>query len=357
MRLELGSSVCQDGDGGAEAYCSFRKMAVFSNATTRVVYGSLPSLRHQATRLQAAQSSSRKVQQAPIKRSLGPSRQPPCSNNIHHFDMSFEQSANLESQPTTWRRQDDPTYADDPEFNAFTQQLSDKLFSASSSVTQLSRQVALLGTKRETERVRERVRDLIEETQNDIKEIGEGLKRVAVWEDMNPGQKFTQGKLNREFRASLTEFQVLQRTAIDKQRESASAARAALEDARPGSPSGQQRPAGPGQEQEQLRLADQSEVDFQENLIMEREIEIRQIEQSMGELNELFRDVAHMVHEQGEQLDLISDNVVRTRDDTRGASRELTQASRHQRNARNKACCLLIILAVVLTVVIVAVVV
>ncbi|KAH0006843.1 hypothetical protein KCU72_g13846, partial [Aureobasidium melanogenum] len=108
------------------------------------------------------------------------------------------------------------------------------------------------------------------------------------------------------------------------------------------------------QQQEQLRLADQSEVDFQESLIVEREAEIRNIEQSVGELNELFRDVAHMVHDQGGQLDIISNNVTSTRDDTQGADRELRTASRHQKNARNKMCCLLLILAVILTVVIVA---
>lgn len=110
------------------------------------------------------------------------------------------------------------------------------------------------------------------------------------------------------------------------------------------------------QEQEQLRLADQTEVDFQESLIVERESEIRNIEQSVGELNELFRDVAHMVHEQGQSLDIISDNVVNVRDDTRGADQNLRTASRHQKNARNKACCLLLILAVILTFVILAVV-
>ena len=98
-------------------------------------------------------------------------------------------------------------------------------------------------------------------------------------------------------------------------------------------------------------------MDFQEQMIIEREAEIRQIESSVTELNELFRDVAHIVHEQGEQLDIISDNVQTTRDDTRGADSELRTASRHQQSARNKACCLLLILAVVLIVVILAVVV
>jgi t-SNARE complex subunit (syntaxin) len=174
-----------------------------------------------------------------------------------------------------------------------------------------------------------------------------------------PSQRFTQSKLNREFQASLKEFQDLQRTALDKERQAAAANRAALDEQQAGSPSGTRRTGAGGQqlqEQDQLRLASQDEVDFQESLIIERESEIRNIEQSVGELNELFRDVAHMVHEQGEQLDVIAENVEGVRDDTRGADVELRTASRHQRNARNKMCCLLLILAVVLTVVILAVV-
>lgn len=95
-------------------------------------------------------------------------------------------------------------------------------------------------------------------------------------------------------------------------------------------------------------------MDFQESLIIERETEIRNIEQSVGELNELFRDVAHIVHEQGGQVDIISDNVENVTGDTRGANVELRSASRHQKGARNKACCLLVILAVILVIIVLA---
>jgi t-SNARE complex subunit (syntaxin) len=171
---------------------------------------------------------------------------------------------------------------------------------------------------------------------------------------IQPSQKYTQNKLNQEFKASLTEFQSLQRSALDKQR----AARSALEQEQESSLS----PTQSGQQQQQLQqqqpvLADQSEVNFNETLIIERESEIRNIEQSVGELNELFRDVAHMVHEQGQSLDIISENVVQTRDDTRNADQQLRTASRHQKSARGKACCLLIILVIVLAVIILAVVV
>ena len=171
-------------------------------------------------------------------------------------------------------------------------------------------------------------------------------------------QKYTQQKLSREFQASGTEFQSIQRLALEKQRASASAARTALESNDSSapysdSPSQQQSQL---QEQDQLRLASQDEVDFQDSLIVERESEIRNIEQSVGELNELFRDVAHIVHEQGGQLDTIAGNVENVATDTRHADLELRSANRYQKSARGKACCLLVILAIVFTIVILAVV-
>lgn len=103
-------------------------------------------------------------------------------------------------------------------------------------------------------------------------------------------------------------------------------------------------------------MASQDEVDFQEQMIIERESEIRNIEQSVGELNELFRDVAHMVHEQGAQLDIIEENVEVTHDASRGAHVNLKQASNYQKSARSKACILLLILAIVLVIIVLAVV-
>jgi t-SNARE complex subunit (syntaxin) len=170
-----------------------------------------------------------------------------------------------------------------------------------------------------------------------------------------PSQKYTQQKLSREFQASLREFQTIQRQALEKQRTSATAARTALEDAE-GTGGGEgDTQLGDLQSQEQLRLASQDEVDFQESLIVEREAEIRNIEQGVSELNELFRDVAHIVGEQGEQLDTIAANVDNTRTDTRGADLELRSAARYQKNARSKACILLLGLAIILTIILLAV--
>jgi t-SNARE complex subunit (syntaxin) len=144
----------------------------------------------------------------------------------------------------------------------------------------------------------------------------------------------------------------VQRRSLERER----ASKAALEET-----AAAQSPSGHDQQQlqsmEEPRLAQQAEVDYQENLIIEREVEIRQIEQSVGELNELFRDVAHIVREQGDMLDVIDVNVENTLSDTRGADADLRSASRYQKAARNKACCLLLIMAIILIIVILAVVV
>ncbi len=183
--------------------------------------------------------------------------------------------------------------------------------------------------------------------------------RGTLTQSQQPSQKYTQQKLSREFQASGTEFQSIQRTALEKQRASANQARTAIDSNDTSSlprytDDPQQQQQLQRQEQEQLHLASQDEVDFQESLIVEREAEIRNIETSVGELNELFRDVAHIVHEQGTQIDTISGNVQNVAGDTRQADVELRSASRYQKSARGKACCLLLILAVVLVIIILA---
>lgn len=97
--------------------------------------------------------------------------------------MSFDQLSNLESQPTTMRRQD--AYQDDPEFSRLSQDLSTKLFTLTGNISRISQQLALLGTKRDTERVRERVHDLLEETKDTFKDVGEGVKKIQSWEDVS----------------------------------------------------------------------------------------------------------------------------------------------------------------------------
>ncbi|OAA57478.1 t-SNARE [Niveomyces insectorum RCEF 264] len=283
--------------------------------------------------------------------------------------MSFDQLSSMEAG----RRRggtanndgstDHGAYTDDPSFQVLAQRLSNTLFKLQGHSANLRRDIGHLGTRQDNARVRERVNDVLEEARSLFKEVGEGVKKVQAWEDVTPTQRYTQQKLSREFQAALSEFQILQRRALEKEKASVSAARAAVGDETEAAGGGggggggheQQALLEQQQEQELLRLAPQDEVDFQEALIIEREDEIRNIEQGVSDLNVLFTQVATMVQEQGEQLDDIANNVEDVRTDTRGADYELRSAAQYQRNARGKACCLLLVLAVILTIVLLAV--
>lgn len=97
------------------------------------------------------------------------------------------------------------------------------------------------------------------------------------------------------------------------------------------------------QEQAQLDM----QIDIDESLIRDREERIRQIEGDILDINEIFRDLATMVYEQGEIVDSIEANVEHAHTNVEGANVQLSKASEYQKKARKKMCILLIILVIV----------
>ncbi|KAM0246598.1 hypothetical protein ACHAQJ_010159 [Trichoderma viride] len=261
--------------------------------------------------------------------------------------MAYERLSSLEAG------QSGAGYSDDPAFQDLQYELKNKLQSLLGNNRKLANDVNVLGTKKDTPRLRERVHDTMEKSREVCKEIGDGVKKLQTWDDLTKQQKYEQTKISSDFQTAIQEFQGLQRRALEKERASVTAAREAQASEITGAGGEEQLQL---QQQQQLsQLAPQDEVDFQEALIVEREEEIRNIEQGVGDLNVLFKQVAQIVTEQGQQLITISDTVENIHESTRGADVETRQAARYQKAARNKGCCLLLILAVILTIVLLAI--
>ena len=67
--------------------------------------------------------------------------------------------------------------------------------------------------------------------------------------------------------------------------------------------------------QEQRRqelMQTEGEMEFNNSLIEEREAGIMEIQQQIGEVNEIFQDLAVLVNEQGQMIDDIEANIVST---------------------------------------------
>lgn len=93
--------------------------------------------------------------------------------------MSFDRLPSLESQSTTSR------YSDDPAFDRLAESLARNLFGLNNNVTRLSREIALMGTSKDSETIRERVRTVMEQTREGFKQVGEGVKKIQAWENVS----------------------------------------------------------------------------------------------------------------------------------------------------------------------------
>jgi syntaxin 7 len=91
--------------------------------------------------------------------------------------MSFDQLSALESGR--------PTYSDDPGFQQLLSELRNKVFALQRNISQLRTDINLLGTRRDTGRVRERVHGLLDKSRELCKDVGEGVKQLQTWEDLS----------------------------------------------------------------------------------------------------------------------------------------------------------------------------
>ncbi|KAG0323973.1 hypothetical protein BG004_003573 [Podila humilis] len=89
------------------------------------------------------------------------------------------------------------------------------------------------------------------------------------------------------------------------------------------------------------------ELATQESILQERESEILKIEQGMGQVLEVMRELGTLVHEQQGGVDFLHDNILQTRGRIQLAQKELVQASEHQRKSREKLCYMVLIASIV----------
>ena len=78
-----------------------------------------------------------------------------------------------------------------------------------------------------------------------------------------------------------------------------------------------------------------------EKLIEEKEKEIMEIEKEVSCMNEIFRDLAFLVQRQEDGIDIISNNIERTRECTELSNVELEETSLYKNKNRKCMCCLL----------------
>eukprot|EP00003_Mantamonas_plastica_P012040 TRINITY_DN2201_c0_g1_i9.p1 TRINITY_DN2201_c0_g1~~TRINITY_DN2201_c0_g1_i9.p1 ORF type:complete len:324 (+),score=126.88 TRINITY_DN2201_c0_g1_i9:1442-2413(+) len=76
--------------------------------------------------------------------------------------------------------------------------------------------------------------------------------------------------------------------------------------------------------------------------------EMEKLARSLIELNQLFRDMAVLVEEQGEMLNVVESNVLKAAEYTGSGVKKMESAIRNQKKARKKMCCLIVFFLIIL---------
>ncbi|CEQ40290.1 SPOSA6832_01881 [Sporobolomyces salmonicolor] len=239
---------------------------------------------------------------------------------------------------------------DDLEFKALARSLSTQTHKISANTSAIAKLVELLGTGKDNPMLRTRLHDLTESTREVLKGSMVDLKRLTDWKlQLSDRQhKQEQQKVSTDFGRALEAFQAISRRSAERQKQFVERAKLTVQAVEHGTLS-------PGAPQTTNETIQDSEVEFQEQLIQEREGEIEQIEQGITELNQIFKDLGQIVGEQQSMIDNIETNVLSVARDTHGASTQLTEAHAYQRKAGRRMFCLLLVFLLVLTIVLLAV--
>jgi t-SNARE complex subunit (syntaxin) len=184
------------------------------------------------------------------------------------------------------------------EFTQLVRSISQNIFQITSNVASIHRSVGLMGTPRDTDKMRATLMDLLAKTRDISKDMIPQIRTLSAWDptEIGPSERYEQQKLRGDFQKAATDFQNAQKLALEKEKDFVRGAKAAA--AEEGGEEGVVAGEAPRQ-QERMQLMDNSEMAFNDQLIEERETEIQGIEQGIQELNEIFRDLATIVTEQG----------------------------------------------------------
>lgn len=249
----------------------------------------------------------------------------------------------------------------DAEYVRVSEQISQKLYEINNNVGNLQRMSGMIGSARDTPQYREKLMSAINVTRKLTKETG-GLLRTmgsvdGVGEREQRERRMQQTKLSKDFQQMVRSFDEVQKLCVQKMRASVARAKETIAaDQAAGDDYGT---FGVRDEEARLIESDRmqaqqqigNEVEYNEALIREREEGIMEIESTMIEINSTMRDITMLVHEQGQMLDRIEDNIEDTHEKVEIGHDELVSARRYQKKARKKMVCILVVAVIAAAVV------
>ncbi|KAL7874435.1 hypothetical protein SRHO_G00054050 [Serrasalmus rhombeus] len=244
------------------------------------------------------------------------------------------------------------------DFSNLIQTCSSNIQKITQNTGQIKAMLFQLGSRPDTPELQDRLQQMQHYTNQLAKETNKHLKELgSLPPPQSPSeqrqQRIQKDRLMNDFSAALNNFQVVQRRAAERERESVARARA-----------GTRLLVDDGNHDEQLVTFDKNEDSRQSQslaeeepvteddleLIKERETNIRQLESDIMDVNQIFKDLAVMIHDQGDMIDSIEANVESAEVHVERGAEQLQRAAYYQRKSRKRMCILALVLSLVVTI-------
>uniref|UniRef100_A0ACD5VHS4 Uncharacterized protein n=1 Tax=Avena sativa TaxID=4498 RepID=A0ACD5VHS4_AVESA len=244
-----------------------------------------------------------------------------------------------------------------------SQAVASGVFQINTAVATFQRLVNTLGTPKDTPDLREKIHktraniaQLVKDTSENLKKASEADHRVEA----SASKKIADAKLAKDFQAVLKEFQKAQRLAAERE---AAYAPFITQAGLPQSYNSTEANNGADRLAEQRTQLLESrrqelvfldnEIVFNEAIIEERDQGIQEIQHQITEVNEIFKDLAVLVHDQGALIGDVDYHIENSVASTAQAKAQLSKAAKTQKSNSSLICLLMVIFGVVLLIVII----
>eukprot|EP01132_Coremiostelium_polycephalum_P005037 gene5037-6268_t len=294
------------------------------------------------------------------------------NNYNNNNNNNYNQQNNYNDNQYGGGSNNDNNY-DDVSMNPDYQSTAKTIAQIQSAVINLNRLVQQLGTSRDSMDVREKIRSNVESTTGLISQESSKVKSLTALASRTKDSRNKQlyHKLVNDYNNSLKQFKEIAQDATRRERstplppQQQQQQQSALSNQHQNNRNNynnnysqqQQQYYEDDKEDENQSLMEssrrqqlaqiESEREYHNSIIQEREEGIKQIEQSIVEINEIFLDLSNLVAEDGVRLNNIEANIESSHLNVKEGVQELHQASKYQRSSRTKMCWLALILIVV----------
>ncbi|KAE9586526.1 hypothetical protein Lal_00044687 [Lupinus albus] len=230
------------------------------------------------------------------------------------------------------------------------------IFQTNTAVATFRRLVDSVGTVKDTPEHRQKLHNTRQKILQLVKDTSAKLKSLTEsdrYTHAKANHKIEDAKLARDFQTTLQEFQKVQQLASERESTYTPAALTLPTSSGAGEESSvvdrESQPFITQQKRQEIVLLD-NEVSFNEAMIDERDQGIREIEEQIGQANEIFKDLAVLVHEQGVVTDGLQSNIDASAGATTQARVQLSKASKSVKS-RTSWCWWVLVISVVVLVI------